>query len=146
LIQREDAIVGDGDAVSVAAEVIENFVRDRERPLSIDNPLLGCERTNELVEGYWLSQRSTATNVSKLIFGECALEQVKELATEDKAECADGKEKPFTSWNPLGAIERQGARWDQAVEMEVIAERLIPGVKHTDESEEPAQASTSKLE
>ena len=60
--------------MSVAAEVIENFVRDRERPLSIDNPLLGCERTSELVEGFRLLQRSTATNVSKLIFGECPLE------------------------------------------------------------------------
>jgi hypothetical protein len=74
LIQREDAIVGYGDTMSVAAEVIENFVRDRERPLRIDNPLLGCERTSELVEGYWLSQRSTAPKVSKLIFGECPLE------------------------------------------------------------------------
>lgn len=46
----------------------------------------------------------------------------------------------------MGAIERQRACWNQAVEMEVIAERLVPGVKHTDEPEQPAQASTSKLE
>ena len=83
LIQREDAIVGYGDTVSVTAEVVENFVRDRERSLGVDNPLLGCERTSDLVKGFRLSQRSTATNVSKLIIGECALEQVKELATED---------------------------------------------------------------
>jgi hypothetical protein len=147
LIQREDAIVGYGDAVSVAGQVIENFVRDRERPLSIDNPLLDCERTSELVEGCRLSQRSTAPNVLKLIFGECSLEQVKELATEDRAECADGKEKPFASGIPMGAIERQRARWNQAVEMEVIAERLVPGVKHTDEPEQPAWmiALTSSL-
>jgi hypothetical protein len=74
LIQREDAIVGYGDAVSVAAEVIENLVRDRERPLSIDDPLLGCERASELVEGFRLRQKSTTSNESKLIFGECPLE------------------------------------------------------------------------
>jgi hypothetical protein len=70
LMQGKDTIVGDGDAVSVAAEVIENCVRDRERPLGIDNPLLGCERTSELVDGFRLLQRSTATNVSKLIFSQ----------------------------------------------------------------------------
>jgi len=98
------------------------------------------------VEGWRLSQRSTAPSVSKLIFGECSLEQVKEFAAEDKAECAYGKEKPVASGNPMGAIERQRARWNQAVEMEVIAQGLIPGVKHTDETEQTAQASTSKRE
>ena len=71
--------------MSVAAEVIENFVRDGERPLSIDDPLLGGERMSELVEGFRLLQRSTATNVSKLIFGASPLEKVKELATEYRA-------------------------------------------------------------
>ena len=132
--------------MSVAAEVIENFVRDRERPLGIDNPLLDCERTSELVEGFRLLQRSTPTNVLKLIFGKCPLKHVKELATEDKGECADRKEKPLASWDPMGAIERQRARWNQAVQMEVIPQRLIPGVKHTDETEQTAQASTGKLE
>jgi hypothetical protein len=46
----------------------------------------------------------------------------------------------------MGAIQRQRACWNQAVEMEVIAKRLIPGVKHTDEPEQSAEASTSKLE
>jgi len=46
----------------------------------------------------------------------------------------------------MGAIERQRPRWNQAVEMEVIAQRLVPGVKHTDETEQTAEVSTSKLE
>ena len=46
-----------------------------------------------------------------------------------------GLEVLCASWNPLGTIERQRARWDQAVEMEVIAQGLIPGVKHTEETE-----------
>jgi len=74
LIQGKDAIVGDGDTVSVAAEVIENFVRDREGSLSIDNPLPGCERTGELMQSFRLLQRSTAPNESNLIFGRCPLE------------------------------------------------------------------------
>jgi len=60
--------------MSVAAEVVENFVGDRERFLGIDNPILGRERTNELVEGFRLGQRSTTPNELKLFFGASPLE------------------------------------------------------------------------
>jgi hypothetical protein len=66
------------------------------------------------VEGFWLVQRSTATNVSQLIFGK-PFGEVKELATKHKAECPDRKEKPLRA-ELMGAVERQRPA-ESAVEM-----------------------------
>ena len=60
--------------------------------------------------------------------------------------------KKFTSCYPAAVIEGQGAGWNQAVEMEVIAQGLVPGVEHPespagrgDECDQTPAASARQL-
>jgi hypothetical protein len=49
-LERYETMVGDGDAVSVAGQIVENVFRPTEGWLGIDDPLLGEELAQELPE------------------------------------------------------------------------------------------------
>src|SRR5690349_2000704 len=40
VLQAQQTVIGDGDAVRVVAEILEHVFRSAERPLGIDNPLV----------------------------------------------------------------------------------------------------------
>jgi hypothetical protein len=49
-LERQETMVGDGDAVSVSGEIVENVFRSTEGSFRMDNPLLGEELAQELPE------------------------------------------------------------------------------------------------
>ena len=51
VLDSEEAVVGDGDAVGVAAEVVENLLRAGEGPLGVDDPLGLAERLEVAAKG-----------------------------------------------------------------------------------------------
>jgi hypothetical protein len=50
--EGDEPVVGDGDAVRVAGEVVQHMVSAAEEWLGIDDPLLRVELTQELLETY----------------------------------------------------------------------------------------------
>ena len=58
------------------------------------------------------------------------LEEVQELSPEDPAQGRHVEQEIPPGGNPAVALAGQSPAWDQAVEMEVVAQRLIPGVEH----------------
>jgi hypothetical protein len=50
LVERYETMVGDGDAVSVAGQIVENVFRSTEGSLGIDDPLLSEELAQEPAE------------------------------------------------------------------------------------------------
>jgi hypothetical protein len=50
VVDIEDAMVRDGDAMGVAGKVGEDFVRAIERGLGVDDPVLPVQSVDELVE------------------------------------------------------------------------------------------------
>ena len=50
LLERYEAMVGDGDTVSVAGQIMENMFRSSKGRLGIDDPLLGKQLAQELPE------------------------------------------------------------------------------------------------
>ena len=56
-------------------------------------------------------------------------EKVEELTLEDGAQGFDTEEEVFTRRDPAVLIETEHSFWKQAVEVEVIAELLVPGMK-----------------
>jgi len=57
------------------------------------------------------------------------LEKVEELSAEHDAEGFDTEEEVFTGGDPTGLIEREHSFWEEAMEVEVVLELLIPGVQ-----------------
>ena len=47
-----DPVVGDGDAMRVAGQVLENMFGSAEGPLGVDHPVLTEQRAKESMEGF----------------------------------------------------------------------------------------------
>ena len=63
------------------------------------------------------------------------IEQVEKLGSENQAECLDVKKEIGFGRNPSQAIIGERAARDQTMEMEVIAQSLVPGVKDGKETD-----------
>jgi hypothetical protein len=82
----------------------------------------------------------------ELALGEGLTEPVEELAAKDPAERLDVEQEVRASGDPAAVIERQGASRDQAVEMEMVAQGLVPRVKHGEKAELPPQLGAAKFQ
>jgi hypothetical protein len=54
--ESDESMVGDGDAVGVAGEIVEHMLSAAEGRLGIDDPLLRIELSQELSETLWAGQ------------------------------------------------------------------------------------------
>lgn len=72
------------------------------------------------------------------------LEEVEELSAEHDAEGFDTEQEVFTGGDPVVLIERQHSIWEQAMEVEVVFELLIPGVQDTDKAWGSPKVSASE--
>jgi hypothetical protein len=65
------------------------------------------------------------------------LEASKELAAKHRRECGHGKEKPAARSDPV-PIGGECAGGDEGVDVQVLGERLAPGVQHQGGGDGPA--------
>jgi hypothetical protein len=52
VLEADEAMVGDGDAVGVAGKIVENVFGSAEGWLGIDDPVLGEELSEEALEAF----------------------------------------------------------------------------------------------
>jgi len=54
VLESDEAMVGDGDAVGIAAEIAEDMMGATKRGFGIDDPLLAVQGTQESAESFLL--------------------------------------------------------------------------------------------
>jgi len=96
-------------------------------------------------ESGWFSECSSAAWELQLPFAKGPFEQTDKLAAEDQRKGFDREEESLTGGYPTLEIEGQRPSRNEAVQMEVIAECLVPGVQDTDEPELAIEVSAPKL-
>ena len=101
----ENAVIADGDSVSISAEVLKNTFGAIEGRFAIDDPFLVVEVFSEGFEVSWVFEMTETIGKDKIIFFEGIFEKIKELAFEQRRHHPDGKKKSSTAWSP-GAIGR----------------------------------------
>ena len=74
------------------------------------------------------------------------VEEVEELGAEDDAESTDVKQEIGTSRDPSRPVEADRAARNQAVEMVVTAQGLIPGVENGEKSDLAVQVRAAEIE
>jgi hypothetical protein len=62
------------------------------------------------------------------------LERSRELASEDATENSDWQEEPWRRRDPSGAIKRQTASWNDAMQVGMMMQVLPPGVQDTEQA------------
>ena len=83
-------MVRDGNAVSIASQIVEDMFCSAERRLGVDDPPLTTELMDETVEAIGLSEADDRAVELKLVLVKDLCEPVSELAAEDAAEYVDG--------------------------------------------------------
>ncbi len=103
--QGNEAVVGDGHSMGIAAEVMENVLRATEGPFAIDAPILAEQLPEEAGESFRLSQRQEVAVETELAIRELVLQSFDKLASKDAAEHSDGKKEAIAWMDPAVVIE-----------------------------------------
>ena len=92
--------VGNGDAMSIGAEITQHMFRSAEGRLGVDDPVVAEQYSQPCAEGVWLGKRQQAAVELELTAMEGVAKSGDELAAEDTAEHADGKEEGTPGGDP----------------------------------------------
>ena len=107
-------MVGEGCALGITAEVIEEFFGGSERRFGIDIPEFVPQRFDELVAAPGIGGFSRE---DEFLFAEGSFEGFQEFSAQDDAESFDMEEEAFACGDPAGLVERQGSSGEEAVKV-----------------------------
>src|SRR5271156_6161503 len=92
--------VRNGDAMGIGAEITQHMFRSAEGRLGVDDPVVAEQYSQPCAEGVWLGKRQQAAVELEFTSMEGVAKSGDELAAEDTAEHADGKEEGTPGGDP----------------------------------------------
>src|SRR5206468_3948130 len=128
-------MVGDGDAVSIAAEILQDVLGSAEGWFGVNDPVFAEERAQPGREGLGMGERCEFSRQVQLTAFKDRLQAGHELASEHAPQYGDGKEEARVGWNPTGAIAGESTGGDDTVDMGMKLEFLVPGMKHAEKTD-----------
>jgi hypothetical protein len=133
--------VGNGDAMSVSAEIAQHVFWTAERPFGVDDPVVAEQKSQPGCEGARLLKRQEAAAELECACMKGILESGDKLAAEDTAEHFDGKEEGAAGGDPAGVVGSEAASRDYAVHMRMMLQSLVPGMEHAEEADLRAEVT-----
>ena len=133
--QCDQAMVGDGDAMSIAAEILQHVLGSAEGWFGVDDPVFAEERTQPGSEELGMGERCEFSGQVQLTAFEGRLQSSHELAAKHAPQHSNGKEETWVGANPAGVIAGESAGGNDTVDMRMKLEFLVPGVKHAEEAD-----------
>ncbi len=126
-VHRDEALVGDADAVGVAAEVANDLLGSTEGTLGVDDPGLAVERAQ--VDAADVEAPGHVR----------MLDRREHLAAEQIAHDAHREEEVAARTHPARVIVREPAAGDDGVHVRMEAELARPRVEHHRDAELAAE-------
>src|SRR5437879_2974376 len=93
-------MVGDGDAVGIAAEILQDVLGSAEGRFGVDDPVFAEERTQPSREELGMGKRCEFSGQVQLTAFEGRLQTGDELATKHAPQYSNGKEEAWMGSNP----------------------------------------------
>src|SRR5947209_2050500 len=112
-------MVGDGHAMGVAAEILQDI---------LDHPVLPVEWPQPGSEDLGICQKLQVGLEVELSILKSSLESVDEFTAKDFGQHCLGEEVFLSGANPAAVIRRETTGGNDAVDMRMDAELLTPGV------------------
>ena len=128
-------MVGDGDAVGIAAEILQDVLGSTEGWFGVDDPISAEEGAQPGSEELGMGEGCEFSGQVQLAVREGRLEAGDELATKHAPQHGDGEEEAWMGSNPAGVIAGESAGGNDAVHMRMKLELLVPGVQHAEEAD-----------
>ena len=129
-------MVGDGDAVSVAAEILQHVLGSAEGWFGVDDPIV-CGRADAA-----RPRRTWDGRAVRVLRAKCSWPRWKadfragdELAAKHALQYSNGKEEAWMGSNPAGVIAGESAGGNDTVDMGMKLEFLVPGMEHAEEAD-----------
>src|SRR5262249_43575655 len=142
-------MVAQGYPVGVTAQILEQCLGSSERRFAVYHPRLVPPLRQQGVKALGLCPR--CHGLDRIRNDEIpavieASQTIQELATVDLAQRLDGEQIAWMGLEPTFSVERQTAAGDEAVDMEMGAQLLIPGVQHHGDARHSTQVVAAKLQ
>jgi hypothetical protein len=115
----EETMVGQGDAVDIPAQVLQDLLSPLHRRLAIDHPAFGPDR-------FWQRQ-----------VGAFLTHQIEKQAAKELGEGVDRHQVGGTGGPPLGSVGGDPPGGDETVHMGMIDKGASPGVEDAEHADEP---------
>jgi len=139
VVHGQQPVVGDGDTVGVASDIVEDLGWPGERPLRVDHPL-GVPNWRQMPpERGWFMKVAVRGEELQLTGGEGLFQIVQEQASKHPREHCDRQEEPRPAGYPAFTVQRDPAARKKKVNVRVVQQILSPGVQHTQEADLRAQ-------
>ena len=113
VLQGDEPIVGEGDAIGIATEVGEDLLSAGEGGLAVHDPCLAgglLELTTEVFVRSLANRRPV----------DGLLEEAEQLAAEDLREHAHGEEEVAAGGDPTGVVDGEPPAGDDAVDVRMV--------------------------
>jgi len=133
--ERDEPAVGDADAVGVGAEIAQGMFGSAEGTLGVDDPVVPEQASEPGGEAARLGEMGEMTMELDLAFAVGRLQTGDELATEDTSEHLDGQKEGTSGRDPAGVIACETASRDDAVDMWMMLQTLVPCMEHAEEAD-----------
>ena len=109
ILERNQAMVGNGHSMSVAAEIFENLLRPAERAFAVNHPIVAVEVANEGMKGLRIRKMLQLSVKADFPFSKSLFEGIYNLSSKDFPEC------PLRQKKPIARIRRHPALDDQTI-------------------------------
>src|ERR1700681_5029598 len=121
VVGRDQAAVGDGDAVGVARKVAQHFLRSPEWALGIDDPVFVAQRRQIGREGSCVCERSVLAEELQLAGAMSDSKLLQDQPAEQARENTHVDEKVGPAGDPALTIGRDAAARRDHVDMRMVA-------------------------
>jgi hypothetical protein len=135
VVDGEQAMVGDGDPVCIPTHVIQHLLGPPKGGLGVDHPFGGPRRSQILGEGLPIVQAVERRGEAQLASGEGLVQILEKQTTEQAGQHPHWQEEAGAAGHPAGAIGREAAPRDDAVQMRMMEQILPPRVQHGEEAD-----------
>jgi hypothetical protein len=137
VFKSNEATVGDSDAVGVTGQILQDMLRIGDGVPHTDNPRVLVELAFKSGVGLLKVQVSMLS---------ASPEVIDEFAPKNQGEGFLVEQVGILARDPAFGLCAQGTSGDQAVQMKVGFELLIPGMQDSDKAQSPAQFLSPKLD
>ena len=95
ILKRNQAMVGNGHSMGVAAEIFENLLRPAEWALTVNNPIVAIEVVNEGMKRLRIRKMLQLAVTADLPFSKSLLEGIFDLSAKYLPECTLRQKEPI---------------------------------------------------
>ena len=103
ILKRDQAMVGNGHSMRVAAEILENLLRPAERAFTVNYPIVAVEVTDEGMKGLRIRKMLQFSVKTDLSFSKSFFESINNLSSKNFPEY------PLRQKEPVAWIRRHPA-------------------------------------